>query len=174
MTPRPESVGSSWPPAHGPATAALALCVVALASCATVDEDQARLCRIAVPALEPPQTRVAIRRVTTIEGGVRVDYSAAQGGSVEQARFAECRFALGRAQEIQAISTDRGEVPGATVYLLRRYYIETPEGAAADPGPPPPDAGLPRWTLPAAGLFIALVIALMLSLREHAARTRRR
>ena len=146
--------------------------VLALAGCARIDEDQARLCRIALPALEPRDTRISVERTDATEGGVRIDYTATQADTGTRPRFAECRFALGRHLEIEAISTDRGEVPGATVYLLRRYFIETPEGAAADPGPPAADAEWPRWTLAAAGLFIALVIALMLSLRGRAPRRR--
>jgi len=112
------------------------LAVLAAAGCARVDEERARLCRIAVPVLEPPGTHIRIERILGIEHGVRVEYRATPETGPGRDRFAECRFALGRRNEIEAIATDRGEVPGATVYLLRRYYVETPEGAAADPGPP--------------------------------------
>ena len=134
---------------HGSKAVALLL-LLALCSCAAIDGDQVRLCRIALPALEPEGARIIVRRVLPIEHGVRVSYRAAVGEGPSLDRFAECRFALGRRTEIEAITTDRGEVPGATVYLLRRYYVETPEGAAGDPGPPPPDADLPEWPRPAA------------------------
>lgn len=119
----------------------------------TVDGDQARLCRIAVPALEPSGSRVIVTRIAAAPPrGVRVEYRSALPDAPLVARFAECRFALGRRQAMEAITTDRGEVPGATVYLLRRYYVETPEGLAADPGPPAPDADLAEWPRPIAVL----------------------
>lgn len=117
---------------------ALLLVPLALAGCAPVDRDQARLCRIALPALEAPGTRIVVQRIAAVEGGVRVAYRATPPAGETLARFAECRFAPGRRTEIESVTTDRGQVPGATVYLLRRYYVETPEGIAADPGPPEP------------------------------------
>lgn len=120
-----------------------------LAGCAAVDGDQARLCRIALPALEPPGTRIAVERVHAVEGGVHVAYRATDAGGIERRHFAECRFAPGRRTEIATITTDRGDVAGATVYLLRRYYVETPEGAAADPGLTP-GFDLPEWPRAAA------------------------
>ena len=106
-----------------------------LVSCAYVDEDQARVCRIALPALEPAGSHIAVERAEAAERGVRIVYRVSEASGIQREAFAECRFALGRPKEIEAIRTDRGEVPGATVYLLRRYYVDTPEGVAADPGP---------------------------------------
>jgi branched-chain amino acid transport system permease protein len=126
--------------------------LLALGGCIGVDGDQARLCRTALPALEQPLTRIVVQRIRTIERGVRVEYRAVPAGGDAVLRFAECRFALGRRTEVEAITTDRGEVPGATAYLLRRYYVETPEGAAADPGPPASDTDVPAWPTPLAVL----------------------
>lgn len=148
---RPEARASG----HGRHRFALK-CVVALAGlpalagCATVDGDQARLCRIAIPAIEAPGARIVIERVRGQERGVRVEYRTGSETGSNQDHFAECRFAIGRRTEIEAITTDRGEIPGATVYLLRRYYVETPEGAAADPGPPGAATDLPEWPRPVA------------------------
>lgn len=143
------------------ARAALVSILLALGGCSTIDRDQARLCRIALPALEAPGTGIAVLRHAAIELGVKVTYRATPPGKEALERFAACRFAFGRRLDIEAITTDRGEIPGATVYLLRRYYVATPEGVAADPGPPAPDAGVSGWP-PDLALFIALVIAAML------------
>lgn len=156
------------------AIGAWVLVAFALAGCARIDQDQVRLCRIALPALEPAETRITVRRVGAVERGVRIDYEAARAGSPALARFAECRFALGRRHTVEAITTDRGEVPGATVFLLRRHYIETPEGAAADPGPGEPESDLPSWAMPAATLFFVLAFAIIMRLLGRSAPNRRR
>jgi branched-chain amino acid transport system permease protein len=111
------------------------LLISCLLGCAYVDEDQARLCRIALPALEPAGSRIAVERAEAAERGVRIVYRVTDASGLRREAFAECRFALGRPKDLEAIRTDRGEVPGATVYLLRRYYVDTPDGVAADPGP---------------------------------------
>ena len=116
------------------AAAGLGLCLLTLPACSVIDAEKARICRIALPALEPAGTRIAIVSTRAIENGVRLDYRAAPRAGDGLDRFAECLFALGRRADLEAITTDRGKVPGATVYLLKRYYIETEEGAAADPG----------------------------------------
>lgn len=148
--------------------AGLALAVLALSACTVVDADRARLCRIALPALEPAGTRIAVIRTRPIENGVRIDYRATLGDQAALPRFAACRFALGRRADLEAITTDRGEVPGATVYLLKRYYVETDEGTAADPGPAAPEAGLPDWpawaALPAQHLLNGMVTPPVLAL----------
>lgn len=139
----------------------LASVLLVLGGCTAIDGDQARLCRIALPALEAPGTAIAVRRIAAIEHGARVTYRATPPGKAALERFAQCRFAIGRRLDIEAITTDRGEVPGATVYLLRRYYVSTPEGVAADPGSPPLSASLSSWPSDLA-LFIGLLIATML------------
>ena len=119
-----------------PIRAAALVLASCLASCAYVDEDQARLCRIALPALEPAGSRITVERTAAAERGVRVVYRVSEASGIQREAYAECRFALGRPKDVEAIRTDRGEVPGATVYLLRRYYIDTQEGISADPVPP--------------------------------------
>lgn len=120
--------------------------LLGLAGCGLlVDADQARICRIVLPAIEPAGTRVALRRVRAAEAGVRIDYEAVSGAGTLP-RHAVCRFGPGR--DLVGVTTDRGEVPGPRVFLLKRYYIDTPEGAAGDPGAAPPEADLPE--IPAA------------------------
>lgn len=148
------------------ARAALTLCLPALAGCTRIDGDQARLCRIAVPALEAPGTAIAVQRIAAAERGVRVTYRATPRDRETLERFAECRFAIGRRTDIDSITTDRGEVPGATVYLLRRYYVETPEGIAADPRAPATQTRSPAWPSELA-LVMALLIASLRRLNQR-------
>ena len=116
--------------------------LLAGAGCAfVVDRDQARICRVVLPALEASGTRIALSRTARADGGVRVDYRATPPDGRALPRFAVCRF--GPANDLVGITTDRGEVPGARLYLLKRYYIDTPDGIAADPGQASPDADLP-------------------------------
>lgn len=52
-------------------------------------------------------------------------------------RFALCRFggpeALHQA-DLTGLTTEEGPVTGASLYLLKRFYLDTPESLAADPG----------------------------------------
>ncbi|WP_375461351.1 branched-chain amino acid ABC transporter permease [uncultured Enterovirga sp.] len=132
--------GSSLPPVLrflvAPALAAAAGCAI------LVDADQARICRVALPAIEPAGTRIALRRVRAAEAGLRIDYDAIPTDGGTLARHATCRF--GPAKDLVGITTDRGEVEGSRIFLLKRYYVDTPEGIAADPGEPPPGANVPE------------------------------
>ncbi len=123
-------------PARLPLAQAVAAGALLLgAGCLSLDRDQARICRIALPALEPPGTAIAVTGARPEPDGVRIAYRATTAGRPPLERFAACRFAKGRRDELVGIRTDRGEIAGASVYLLRRHYIDTPEGVAADPGP---------------------------------------
>lgn len=132
---------------------------LALAGCAVLDVDQARLCRSALPAIEDGGGRIEVVRTA---GGpearsLRIDYRTLREGRVVT-RYAVCRFAGGTGRtELAGITTDRGEVSGARLYLLNRYYLDTPDGVAGDPGSGDPAAGLPEWP---AGLAYAVQQAL--------------
>src|ERR1700722_16198191 len=85
---------------------------LALAGCsALVETDQARLCRMALPALEPPAAVIAIVKQTACPDGrgLRVDYRSTQVGASAQARFLECRFRLPgrpkRSEDLVAVTT---------------------------------------------------------------------
>ena len=118
----------------------------AISGCA-VDPDQARLCRSALPAIEGEGSRVEVIRTA---GGpearsLRIDYRTLRDGRTVT-RYAICRFSAGTGRaELAGITTDRGQVSGARLYLLNRYYLDTPDGVAGDPGAGDPTAGLPEW-----------------------------
>lgn len=132
---------------------------LALPGCAVLDADQARLCRSALPAIEDGGGRVEVVRTA---GGpearsLRIDYRTLREGRTVT-RYVICRFARGTGRtELAGITTDRGEVSGARLYLLNRYYLDTPDGIAGDPGSGDPNAGLPEWP---AGLAYAVQQAL--------------
>lgn len=103
------------------------------------DRHREALCRRALPALAPEGTSARLLRVGpgSGPGSVRVDYrlAGADGallkGEEGRVRFLACAFGPGT--EMTALATERGPVNGASLYLLRRYYLETPEAEAADP-----------------------------------------
>lgn len=105
-----------------------------------LDARRATLCRRAVPALAPPGAAIDLLRVGSgaSRGSVRVDYRLVGGtGAIPKAeatrpRHLVCHFGAG--DDLSAVTTEQGPVNGASLYLLRRYYLTTPEAEAADPG----------------------------------------
>jgi branched-chain amino acid transport system permease protein len=113
-----------------------------LAGCSPVLEtDQARLCRMALPALMAQDARIAILAQTPdAEGrGLSVAFTAQTPGGAPQNHFAACRFRMaGRPREssdLTSLTLDGQSVSEARLFLLIRYWLATPEGRAADPAP---------------------------------------
>ena len=125
-----------------------------LAGClSAADPDQARICRAAIPALEAEGSRIAIASVSPAgERAVTVSYRAERPSGEPVARTITCRFApaIGGGSDLVGIGTPEGEVAGATIYLLKRFYIDTPEGVAAAPGAGDRVAALPTMPGPLA------------------------
>jgi branched-chain amino acid transport system permease protein len=124
----------------------LALCLLGLSllnACGlSVDAEQTRVCRIALPALNPGG-RITVLRA---EAGpsprsIRIDYSVEVPNRRPLDRSILCQFAAEglspNKAELTGIITERGPLSEANLYLLKRYYIETPEGVAGDPGGEP-------------------------------------
>jgi branched-chain amino acid transport system permease protein len=150
--------------------------LLALAACSTlVETDQARLCRMALPALVPSGAIVTVLKQREFEGGrgLRVDYRLSGLGAPAETRFAECRFkAPGRperSEDLVSLTTDDGRLSDVSLTFLIRFWLATPEGRAADPAPLGEVGALP--TLPPAlayalqqtinGLPLAAVYALL-------------
>ncbi len=145
----------------------LAVGLLVLAACSlAVDGDQARICRLALPALEGGGAKIEVRQVLhgREPNSVRVEYRAMRAGEAPLSRYATCRFAAqglsaGKA-DLVAVTTDRGPVSPATVYLLKRYYLDTPDALAGDPGPGDPALGLPQVSPAVAYAAEQLLVAL--------------
>ena len=111
-----------------------------LAGCApSVDTDQARLCRIALPALWPNAERfVDLSQSAFPDGrGLRIDFQTAPPS--KGSPFITCAFkAPGRpkrAEDIVSIETNAETLGPVRLYMLERFWLGTPEGRAADPAP---------------------------------------
>ena len=101
-----------------------------LAACEnTVQRQRAATCRRAIPALAEAETPLRLLRVGTgpLPDTVRVDYLAGR-----RQHWALCRFGMGT--ELVGVTTDRTNLSAASLYLLKRFYLDTPDAAEADPG----------------------------------------
>lgn len=128
-----------------------AACVVAaltLSGCAfTIDADQARTCRASLPAVAPANARPEILRLhAPATDAIRITYRIGVEGPSSHERFVLCRFGpnpLARGgSDLVALVTEHGEVSGASLYLLKRYYLDSPDSLATIPEAE--DAGLPE------------------------------
>jgi branched-chain amino acid transport system permease protein len=105
------------------------------------------VCRLALPALNQEGHVVVERTAPWLEAySIRIDYRVEREGRPPVERYVVCRFAAeglsANKADLVGLSTEAGPVAGATVYLLKRFYIDTPEGVAGDPGPGDRAAGL--------------------------------
>jgi len=119
----------------------VAVAALALAGCApALETDQARLCRMALPALFP-EARIEIRSQHPDPDGRGLSVAfASQSVNEEPApHVAECRFReRGRPREsrdLVALTLDGQSLSEAGLYFLIRYWLATPDGQAADPAP---------------------------------------
>ena len=84
-------------------------------------------CRRALPAVAPPP---GIRLLRAAPGPasdtVRVDYSDGH-----RQRWLTCRFDAGAT--VTALTTEGTSLTDASLYMLRRFYLDTPDAEHADP-----------------------------------------
>lgn len=131
--------------------------LLALVACqASVDAEQARVCRMALPALNPDGGRILVQRIAA--GGrpreLRIDYEVQRENRAPRDRFVYCLFAPSGLDpsklELIGITTEVGPIAPATIYFLRRFYLATPEAIAADPGIAARAEGVPELPAPVA------------------------
>jgi branched-chain amino acid transport system permease protein len=133
------------------------LALALLAACGlTVDAEQARVCRLALPALNADGGRITVTRTAPwLEAySIRIEYRVERENAPPLERYVICRFAAeglsANKADLIGLSTETGPVAGSTVYLLKRFYIDSPEGVAGDPGPGELAAGLAEVPRPLA------------------------
>jgi branched-chain amino acid transport system permease protein len=113
-----------------------------LAGCSpALETDQARLCRMALPALTAEDARIAITAQTPDPDGrgLHVAFTAEKLGAAPQTHLAVCRFREpGRPREsrdLMSLTLDGQPTSETLLFFLIRYWLATPEGRAADPAP---------------------------------------
>jgi branched-subunit amino acid ABC-type transport system permease component len=117
------------------------LLLLALASCGeSFDTDQQRLCRQAIPPLNPPGAELTIDGVTSgaRAGALRILYRVEMPGMAVRQRSIDCLFA-GEGQGLQrgaliGIASDGRPMSDASFYLLRRFYLDDRAEPPVDPG----------------------------------------
>lgn len=121
-----------------------AACIAAsLAACGrSVDANQARACRAVLPALHAEDARIIVQAVTVsaMPRSLRVDYRVRNTSGPERGHFVICTFAeegLGlRKTEITALHTEHRALTGASLYFLKRFWLEEKEAESALPEAP--------------------------------------
>lgn len=119
----------------------LILLGLALAACGErFDTDQTRLCRQAIPPLNPPEARISIERSTTgpRPHSLRIIYKVESGAGPARTRIIDCLFAgegIGAQRgALIGVASDGRPMNDASFYLLRRFYLENRQEPPADPG----------------------------------------
>jgi branched-chain amino acid transport system permease protein len=116
------------------------LLVLALAGCGEgFDTDQTRICRQAIPPLNPPEARITVERAMTGSRPniLRLFYRSETGAGPARRRIIDCLFAgegaIARGTLI-GIASDGRPMSDSSFYLLRRFYLENREEPPSDPG----------------------------------------
>jgi branched-subunit amino acid ABC-type transport system permease component len=153
----------------------VALAMFALGGCSTpVETDQARLCRMALPALLPADAHIdVVSQREFVDGrGLSVVFRLLLVDG-ETTHVADCRFrAPGRplrSDELIGVAIDGRSLSDANLYFLVRFWLATPEARDADPAPLGDLAGAPRLSRGVAyavqqalnGLPLAAIYALL-------------
>ena len=126
----------------------LAIRLIALIAAATLvgcspalETDQARLCRMTLPALMPQEAGISVlNQEPYADGrGLSVTFTARTPGEKPQNHIASCRFRMaGRPREsrdLTSLTLDGQPISETRLVFLIRYWLATPEGRAADPAP---------------------------------------
>jgi branched-chain amino acid transport system permease protein len=140
------------------------LAAASLAGCSpALETDQARLCRMALPALMPQEARFAIlaQKPDADGRGLSVGFTARMPDEDPRTHVVACRFREpGRPSEsrdLASLTLDGRPLSESRLHFLVRYWLATPEGRAADPAPLGDVSALPLVPRPLAyGLQMAL------------------
>ncbi len=105
-----------------------------------MDDNKARLCRMTLPAINAPDAEIRILRTAPTRGEreLRIDYTVTGENGAVRPRFVVCRFTkipLSQIEpDLESLVTESGPVSGPSLYLMKRYWLRTPEAFEADPG----------------------------------------
>jgi branched-subunit amino acid ABC-type transport system permease component len=142
------------------------LVLLALAGCARVDPEQARLCRMALPALYSEGTAIEVSATAGDgAGAVTVTHATIRPGRVPRETELACRFAGGRfsagRRELVGVTLAGRPLPEANLLFLKRFWLADPAAARAAPPLSPAElAGVPAVPERLAVLLQHLLVAL--------------
>jgi branched-chain amino acid transport system permease protein len=154
---------------------AVTLAALALAGCSRlVETDQARLCRMALPAVAPPDSTIEVVSQHEFPDGrgLRVVFRLDRAASASS-HFVDCRYRQPgrplRSDEMIALAIDGRPLSDVSLFFLTRFWLPTPEARDADPAPLGGLGELPRLPPSAAyalqqgldGLPLAAIYALL-------------
>jgi branched-chain amino acid transport system permease protein len=143
----------------------LVLIAPLLAGCSErIDDEQLRLCRDVIPAINPDGTEIRELRYgpsALAEPGVRIDYVARAPGEASSVRHLSCGFA-GRTfsadrLDLVAVETESGPLGDARLYYLKRFWLASAAGAGESGGGEPAVPVLPPSLAYVAQQFINAV-----------------
>lgn len=121
----------------------LASALFALAACGNqkLDANAVLMCRMTLPALNAPDADIRITRINAGAGEreIRIDYTVVvDERGAQRRRFVICGFnAVPRSTiepDLVSLVKETGPVSGASVHLMKRFWLRTPEAFEADPG----------------------------------------
>ena len=124
----------------------LALTAIVLSGCAAlVDSEASRICRSALPALNPNDSRFNIRSINEANSTsqrrstIMIDYQARSPQERSQARSLTCSFAAATQSALIAdlddVVTENGSIGAIRLHLLKRHWLGSALAATADPAP---------------------------------------
>jgi branched-chain amino acid transport system permease protein len=101
-----------------------------------VDPEQSRLCRQTVPAVDPDAGQIEVLTAEPARApySVMIGYRARAGGK-DVTRFVWCGFGSARPPVLTHFASHEGPYGLARLYLLNRFWLQTPQASFADPGP---------------------------------------
>lgn len=113
-----------------------------LALVAPVDQEQSRICRAILPALAPDGADITVTRIGRgpAQNSVRVDYRVVEGARAPRLRMTICAFAGGGLAtdrtDLVAVATERGRMSDASLFFLKRYWLDQPSSSLETPAGP--------------------------------------
>ncbi|MBV8752292.1 MAG: branched-chain amino acid ABC transporter permease [Hyphomicrobiales bacterium] len=142
----------------------IVLLLLPLSGClGSVDSEQLRVCRQALPALHPEGTlidEIGAAPATLGRQGVRIDYDAREPGEPGRLHFATCGFGGSvfstRRLDLVAVDTDQGPLGEARLTYLNRFWLGGP-AREAEPSETPSIAEIPLAAAYALQQFINAV-----------------
>lgn len=154
-----------WPDEFRIVVAALVLTV--LGGCSGLpDAHEARICRMLIPAINPPESSFQVQSTTKAPGGgVEVRYAVRTASGHQRTRTLLCRFGtvlFDTNDRLVAAWSDGKELSEVRLAILKLFWLGSQESAAADPAPYLQLGYVPQISQPLAFVLQHVVSALPL------------